>query len=286
MERHLNASRRAARAAARAAMTESPPIVLVFAASDPTSGAGLQADLLALAAHGCHAVTVVTALTVQDTHGVRQVLPVDAEFVARQADALLDELPVAAFKLGALATRANVLAVARRLARFPASAVVFDPVLASGRGDALADEGAIAAMREELLPLTSILTPNSIELRHLAVADDRTTLADCAHRLTQLGAKHVLVTGTHEPTREVQNTLYDGRGVVRSDSWPRLAGSYHGSGCTLASALAAQLAIGMPVSAAARAAQAYTWRTLRGAFRPGSGQHIPDRLPDLRVERP
>jgi len=263
-------------------MAQSLPIVVVFAASDPTSGAGLQADLLALAALGCHAATVLTAVTVQDTHGVQRMQAMDADWVAHQARALLADLPVAAFKLGVLASAANVAAVARVLAEHQHAPVVLDPVLASGRGDVLASEDVLAAMRATLVPRTTVLTPNSLEARRLAGAAATADLAQCARHLIGMGARNVLVTGTHEATPEVLNTLYDASGVVREDRWPRLPGSYHGSGCTLASAIAAQLALGLEVPAAVQAAQDYTWRTLEAAFQPGSGQSIPDRLYALR----
>jgi hydroxymethylpyrimidine/phosphomethylpyrimidine kinase len=266
-------------------MAQSPPIVVVFAASDPTAGAGLQADVLALAALGCHGATVLTAVTVQDTQGVRRVQAVDADCVAQQARSLLADLPVAAFKLGVLATAENVAAVAQILAEHPQVPVVLDPVLASGRGDPLSDDAALAALRDALVPRATVLTPNSNETRRLAGAAATADLAQCARQLIDLGARHVLVTGTHEPTREVVNTLYGASGVVREDCWPRLTGSFHGSGCTLASAIAAQLALGLEVPAAVQIAQDYTWRTLEAAFRPGSGQWIPDRLYALRPAR-
>lgn len=263
-------------------MAKSPPIVVVFAASDPTSGAGLQADLLSLAALGCHAVTVVTAVTVQDTHGVHRVQAMDAACVEQQARALLAELPVAAFKLGVLGSAANVAVAAHILGEHVGTPVVFDPVLASGRGDTLASEDVLAAMRAALVPRSTVLTPNSLEARRLAGDAATADLAQAALRLTGLGARYVLVTGTHEATRDVVNTLYDAGGIVREDRWPRLAGSYHGSGCTLASAIAANLALGLEVPAAVRAAQDYAWHTLEAAFQPGSGQRIPDRMYALR----
>src|SRR5262245_47989791 len=124
-------------------MSAAPPIVLSFAASDPTGGAGVQADLLTIASLGCHPATVLTAITVQDTHGVTRLEPLAAELVTAQARALLADMPVAAFKTGVLASAANVEAVAAVLAAHPAVPVVADPVLASGRGDPLADEGVI-----------------------------------------------------------------------------------------------------------------------------------------------
>jgi hydroxymethylpyrimidine/phosphomethylpyrimidine kinase len=246
-------------------MPFAPPLVLIFAATDPTGGAGLQADVLTLAALGCHPLSVVTALTVQDTHGVRALHAVDSAQVAEQAQCLLDDLPVAAFKIGVVASAANARSIAAILAEHPRVPVVLDPVLASGRGDPLADAEVLAALREHLLPRTTVLTPNTLEARALG------GVADCIAR----GCKFVLLTGTHADTPEVVNTLYGAEGAVREDRWRRLPGSYHGSGCTLASAIAARLAHGEAVPEAARAAQDFTWRVLERGFRPGSGQHLP-----------
>jgi hydroxymethylpyrimidine/phosphomethylpyrimidine kinase len=249
-------------------MAKSPPIVLAFAASDPTGGAGAQADLLTLAARGCHPISVVTALTVQDTRGVERMQPVESSLVADQARALLADFDVAAFKLGVLGSAGNATAIAEILAAHRGAPVVVDPVLASGRGDALAGEDAIAVMREKIFALTTVATPNSIEAQRLGGVG----------AMLAAGCRHVLVTGTHEDGADVVNRLYDSRGLVREDRWPRLPGSYHGSGCTLASALAAALAKGLAVPEAARDAQDYTWHALAAGFRPGAGQHLPQRF--------
>ena len=259
---------------------EFPPIVLTFAASDPSGGAGLQADILTIASMGCHPLSVVTALTVQDTLGVEGVQAVDVEWVADQARCLLEDMPVDAFKIGVLGSVEIVAAIAEIVSDYPDVPLVLDPVLASGRGDEFATDEMIDAMRELLLPHTTIVTPNGMEARRLAAVDDEdeASLALCAERLVEMGAANVLITGTHEPTPEVVNTLYAKGGVVRSDTWARLPGSYHGSGCTLASAIAAMLANGLDLPDAVREAQEYTWHTLKRAYRPGMGQHLPDRL--------
>src|SRR6266853_1256923 len=240
-----------------------PPIVLAFAAADPTGGAGVQADLLTLASMGCHALSVITAITVQDTAGV-------------------EDMPVAAFKVGMVGSIENIAAIAEVVSDYPDVPLIFDPVLASGRGDELATEDMIAAMCELLLPQTTILTPNSREARRLVQGegedDDELALPGAAEKLLGLGCEYVLITGTHENTPQVVNTLYGPEGVVRSDSWERLPGSYHGSGCTLAAAIAATLANGLELPEAVREAQEYTWQTLNAGFRPGMGQYIPDRF--------
>jgi hydroxymethylpyrimidine/phosphomethylpyrimidine kinase len=257
-----------------------PPAVLCFAASDPTCGAGAQADLLTLASLGCHPLTVLTALTVQDTTGVSGVLAFDAGWIADQARVLLEDIPVAAFKVGMLGSVEAIAAIAEIVNDYPDVPLVFDPVLASGRGDQFADEAMIEAMVGLLLPRTTILTPNSLEARRLAQEDDDEDspgLAACARRLVDAGAGYVLVTGTHENSVRVVNTLYGSHGPVRSDAWGRLPGSYHGSGCTLASAIAAHLATGLDVEEAVQDAQDYTWRALAAGYRIGMGQFIPDR---------
>ena len=257
-----------------------PPIVLTFAATDPTSGAGLQADLLTLCALGCHPLAVVTAITIQDTAGVEAVMAIDPDWVSDQARVVLEDMPVAAFKIGLLGSVENVAAVAELVSDYPDVPLVLDPVLASGRGDEIATEDMIEAMREMLIPQTTIITPNSLEARRLADdgGDEERSLEDCAKRILEMGCEYVLITGTHENTPQVVNTLYGAAGVVRVDSWERLPGSYHGSGCTLASAIAATLANGLDLPDAVREAQEYTWQALAAAFRPGMGQYIPDRL--------
>ena len=263
-------------------MSDIPPIVLTFGATDPSGGAGLQADILTIASMGCHPLSVVTAVTVQDTGGVDDIFPIDAEWVSDQARAVLEDMPVAAFKIGLLGSVENIAAIAEIISDYPDIPLVFDPVLASGRGDELADEDMLDALRELLLPQTTILTPNSIEARRLIQDEDNDEdnpdLAECAKRIVQLGCEYVLVTGTHEHTPKVINTLYSENGLVRSDSWARLSGIYHGSGCTLASAIAALLANGLSMNEAVKEAQEFTWQSLKYAFRPGMGQHIPDRL--------
>lgn len=252
-------------------MAFSPPAVLAFAASDPTSGAGIQADTLAIAGMGAHPLCAITALTVQDSHGVHRMQAIEPELVAEQARRVLADIPARAFKLGVLGSAANARAVAAVLAEHPGIPVVLDPVLASARGDLLAAEDLF----EALLPLTTLATPNSIEARRLAPRCE--SLAECARALIASGCRYVLVTGSHEETPDVVNKLYDDRGEIGADPWPRLSGSYHGSGCTLASAIAAALAYGASVPDAVRKGQEFTWRSLAAGYRPGGGQHVPDR---------
>lgn len=262
-------------------MANTPPIVLTFAASDPTSGAGIQADLLTLAAMGCHPLSVITAITVQDSLGVEDVFALDAEWVADQARTVLEDMPVAVFKIGMLGSVEIIAAIAEIVGDYPDIPLILDPVLSSGRGDELASEDMIAALCEMLIPQTTLITPNSMEARRLTMeedSDDSPSLDECATRLMSLGCEYVLITGTHENTPQVINTLYGEQGKLASNVWQRLPGSFHGSGCTLASSIAAALAQGMDMVEACKDAQEFTWQTLKAGFRPGMGQYIPDRL--------
>ncbi|PTN11699.1 bifunctional hydroxymethylpyrimidine kinase/phosphomethylpyrimidine kinase [Nitrosomonas aestuarii] len=271
-------------------MSQPPPIVLSFAANDPSGGAGIQADLLTIASMGCHPLSVITAVTVQDTTGVDDILPLDSEWITNQARTLLEDMPVHAFKLGLLGSVEIIAAIAEIVSDYPNIPLIMDPVLASGRGDELATEDMIDAMRNLLLPQVTLLTPNSLEARRLALYDeddddqdqdhdqDNLSLDECAFRLLDMGCEYVLITGTHENTSLVTNALFTADGHVRSDDWKRLPRSYHGSGCTLASAIAASMANGLSVNESVYAAQEYTWHTLDASFRPGMGQNIPNRL--------
>jgi len=264
-------------------MLQPPPIVLSFAANDPSGGAGIQADMLTIASMGCHPLSIITAITIQDTTGVEDVMPLDPEWIIDQARTVLEDMPVHVFKIGLLGSVEIIAAIAEIISDYPHIPVVMDPVLTSGRGDELANEEMIDAMRELLLPQVTILTPNSLEARHLAQQDNdpnesKLDLSLCAQRLLQMGCEYVLITGTHENTVHVTNTLYDSSGVVRTDEWKRLDNTYHGSGCTLASAVAASLANGISISESVIDAQDYTWHALQAGFRPGMGQYIPNRL--------
>ena len=263
-------------------MLQPPPIVLSFSANDSSGGAGIQADTLTLASMGCHPLSVITAVTVQDTVGVDDVMALDSGWVVDQARAVLEDMPVHVFKIGMLGSVENIAAIAEIASDYPDIPVVLDPILSSGRGDELVSEDMISAMCELLLPQTTIITPNSIEARRLVQDEaedlDELDLGQCGGQILHMGCEYVLITGAHENTRQVTNTLYTASGIVRSDVWQRLAGSYHGSGCTLASAIAATLANGLPVSDGVYEAQEYTWQTLKAGFHPGMGQYLPDRL--------
>ncbi len=261
-----------------------PPSVMTFAATDPSSGAGLQADILTFASIGCHPLSVVTGITVQDTVGVENMMTFDADWVDEQARTILEDMQVMAFKIGMIGSVENVAVIAEIVADYPDVPLLIDPVLSSGRGDELANDNVQAAMLDLLIPQATLITPNSIEARRLAFYNDdsdeaeNASLDESALRLLDVGSEYVLITGTHERTAEVTNTLYGADGLIKAYNWERLPGSYHGSGCTLTSAIAACIAHGLSMEEAILEAQEYTWKTLKAGFRPGMGQYIPDRM--------
>lgn len=258
----------------RLAQPSKPPVVLCLSGHDPSGGAGIQADIETLAAIGCHATTVITALTVQDTRNVQSIIPQKPEDLLQQAETVLADLPVAAIKIGLLGTAAIAKSIAQLIALYPEIPVVLDPVLAAGGGAELADDQLLKAIRQHLLPLTTMLTPNSLEARCLAGLID---LDKCAQWILGKGCRYVLITGGHEDRPDVVNVLYS-QSHQESFRWKRLPHEYHGSGCTLASAVAGYLARGANPMAAAHDAQRYAWQTLEAGYQPGHGQFIPRRF--------
>ncbi|HEY3644494.1 MAG TPA: hydroxymethylpyrimidine/phosphomethylpyrimidine kinase [Gammaproteobacteria bacterium] len=255
--------------------TDRLPVVLVIAGNDPSGGAGLAADIQAITAAGAHPAPVVAALTVQDSRDVRSVQAVEPGYVVEQARAVLEDMPVAAVKLGLLASAGVGEAVAGLLKAYPGLPLVIDPVLAASGGGRLAEEALLWVYRERLFPLATLITPNAAESRRLAPSAQ-----DSAARAQALligGARYVLVKGGDEATPDVRNRLFGPDGFSRESIWPRLPHSYHGSGCTLASAIAARLALGLAVPEAVQQAQAYTFETLQRGWQPGQGQYLPRR---------
>lgn len=253
----------------------SPPVVLVIGGNDPSGGAGLAADLQSITRLGAHPAPVVAALTEQDTVNAYAVRPVDAEFVLAQAERVLADLPVRAIKLGLLATAETGECVARLLARFPEIPVVTDPVLVAAGGAQLAEDALVETYREQLLPRTTVLTPNALELRRLAPDLDDTGAR--ASLLLNRGTQWVMTKGGDEETPAVENHLFNRQGEHYDWTWERLEGEHHGSGCTLASAIAAHLAHGESAPQAVELAQHFTFSALSNGWQLGRGQNIPDR---------
>ena len=256
------------------------PAVLCFAGLDPTGGAGLQADIEAIVSMGGHPLPVATALTAQDTRDVKAVMPVDPRHVVAQARAVLADVPVAAVKIGLLGSAGIAEALQGILAGCDGVPVVLDPVDRAGGGAALADDALMDAIVSRLVPRTTVLTPNTREARRLAPGAG--TAAAAAGRLVSLGCEHVLVTGADEATPNVVNRLYGVGGLVESFEWPRVEGVFHGSGCTLASAVATGLARSASPREAVAEAQQFTHDAISNGYRIGAGQRVPDRLHGAR----
>jgi hydroxymethylpyrimidine/phosphomethylpyrimidine kinase len=252
------------------------PVVMAISGSDPTGGAGIQADIETLASMGCHAAPVITSITVQDTQDVKSYVAVDPTLMIQQARAVLEDIAISVFKIGMLGSVEVVEAIHTLLTDYPEIPVVLDPVLVAGGGYDLADIEVRDAIITLLLPITTILTPNSNEARLLAPEGDN--LDACAQEILDKGCEFVLITGTHENTPQVTNTLYGNRRQIETFDWERLPGNYHGSGCTLSSAIAGLLAQGIDPFTAIHEAQEYTWESLKHSYRIGMGQHIPNRL--------
>ena len=252
------------------------PIVLTFAGNDPTGGAGIQADIETLASMGCHAAPVITAITVQDTQDVSGYYPMDLTMIIEQARAVLEDMPISVIKIGMLGSIEGIEAIHTILQDYPNTPVVFDPILVAGGGTPLADDEMADAMCSLLIPKTTILVPNSNELRALAKEAD--TMDACAQELMDMGAEYVLVTGSHEQTEKVENIFFGNNRILDTFSWERLANQYHGSGCTLASAIAGLLAQGLDPLAAVHEAQEFAWKSLEAGYRAGMGQLLPDRF--------
>ncbi len=257
------------------------PNILVIAGHDPGGGAGIQADIEAIASNGGHAACVISAHTVQDTVGVQRVVAADPELLRQQLDRLLADISFDAVKIGLLPDAPLVDAVADILSGLSGIPVVLDPVLASGAGLALSDARTLTAMRESLLPLSRIVTPNIPEAGALGADPDPDRAAGA---IMDAGAGAVYLTGGHAHGGPVINRLYAGGKLLDSFPCERLAGEFHGSGCTLSASLSALLARGLELEQAVIEAQRYTLETLRHARRPGKGQRVPDRFYWIRDE--
>jgi hydroxymethylpyrimidine/phosphomethylpyrimidine kinase len=255
------------------------PCVLVFAGADPSGGAGIQADIQAIAAQGAHALTVITALTVQDNDRVFSVHPVATDLLNQQARVLIDKIDIAAVKIGIVANAANAQAIAQLIKtlrlRKPDLPVVFDPVLASGHGDALAVGDVVAALAP-LIEIATLITPNLMEA--VALCGGEPDIERQAAMLLQRGCEHVLIKGGHGPENQgVQNCWFT-QNRSRAWEWLRLPGAFHGSGCTLASAVAGLLAYGNSMEHAIDRGQSYCQRALEDAYSIADGQKMPARF--------
>lgn len=281
---------------------ETPPCVMCLSAGDATAGGGLAADILTLASMGCHPLPVQTAALVRDTRGIDEVWPAEPELLSLQARAVLEDVPVAAFKLGFCGSVENVAVIAEILADYPEVPLVAEPALYAAV--LLGEEGdeVVSALADLILPQTTLLVADRHELCRLAgvvnsrpdderaedgededgtgeddLADDP-GIDEALARVLGGGTEFILLTGGGEHGPQVVNTLFGHEGVVRTDAWPRLSGRHLGAGTTLAAAAVAAIAHGMALPEAVREAQEFTQQTLRHAYHAGMGRALPDRF--------
>lgn len=251
------------------------PIVLCFSGLDPTGGAGIQADIESIAQHGCHAAPIITANTIQDTKNVKSFEPVSAELILKQARSILKDMPVKVIKIGMVGSGAVAEAIYTLIRQHQDIPVIYDPVLFAGGGSSLAKKNLIDAINTLIIPNTYILTPNIIEALHLT--NPKLSPENAAQHLNNMGAQHVLITGTHAKSVNVVHKLYHKMKCIHSYKYKRLSNEYHGSGCTLAASLAALVAQEIEPINACQNALDFTYKSLLKAQALGNGQLIPYR---------
>ena len=267
--------------------TPSVPIALTIAGSDSSGGAGIQADLKTFTALGVYGASVLTALTAQNTRGVDDVLAVPPAFVTAQLNSVLTDLEVGAAKTGMLANAGIILAVAEALETHPDIPLICDPVMVATSGDVLLEPEAIDALKARLIPRAALITPNIPEAARLlghGEAGDLDEMARQAEELRGLGCGAVLLKGGHGSGETAVDLLVHSGGVVKLEA-PRIATrNTHGTGCTLAAAIAALMAAGAPLEQAVRRAKMYVWRALEAGadLRIGHGSGPVDHLFAIR----
>jgi hydroxymethylpyrimidine/phosphomethylpyrimidine kinase len=257
---------------------------VTIAASDSGGGAGIQADLLTFAAHGVYGASVITAATAQNTLGITGIEPLSTRFLRKQIDAVFRDFEPSAVKIGALYDAARVREVASGLERHRAKNVVLDPVLSAKGGAVLLAPSAVRVLVGRLFPLCDLVTPNLREAETLAAIRVRTgeERREAARILASFGCRAVLIKGGHARGARVSDLFYDGR-RFREISHPRIrTRAAHGTGCTLSSAIAANLALGRGLEASVRRAIAYLAAGLSRGIFPGRGWGVPDHFPAHR----
>ena len=251
-------------------------IAVTIAGSDPSGGAGVQADLKTFSALGVYGASVITALTAQNTRGVQGIHDVPPAFIARQIDSVFSDLAVGAVKIGMLSRPAAIEAVADGLARYGIETVVLDPVMVATSGDRLLAPEATETLRRALIPKALVVTPNLPEAAALLgepVAADEAAMRGQAERILALGPRAVLVKGGHAEGHESVDILIDATGRMQRFAAPRIATrNTHGTGCTLSSAIAAGLAKGFALPEAVAAAKLYVSAAIQASGRLAVGR--------------
>ncbi|MBX9869134.1 MAG: hydroxymethylpyrimidine/phosphomethylpyrimidine kinase [Burkholderiaceae bacterium] len=260
------------------------PLILSFGVSDPLASMGVQADLATFAAIGCHGLPIITGFLVADTSQVDDVYPIEADLVVDQARTVLEDMPVAALKLGQIASVENAAVIAEIISDYPDLPFILDPFSSSIPEPAADAEDLLLAICELLIPQASLLIISETELARIAETwkdseiDEATDdMATDAMTLIESGCAFVLVTGSDSHSNQIVNRLYDQSGLLRADQWPRIPGSFIGAGSSLAAAVTALLANGLAMPEATLEAQEFTNASIQHAQRLGMGKLIPDR---------
>lgn len=248
--------------------------MLILSGLDPSGGAGLQADIQAVTALGGHPLPMLSCLTVQDTRNVYNAAPVDADLVRQQLETLAGDCRIDAVKTGAMGNADVVGVLADFLDQHPELPLILDPVIKAAGGGDLADEELLSAMKTRLFPRAEVITPNGIELTMLGDCDSEEAAADV---LMGQGCDGVLATGGHGTGPTITNALYRPNQAVRYWQIERVGGEYHGTGCTLAAAIAAGRAAGLTLEDAIEQAQRFVAGAINHALAVGQGQPVPDR---------
>ena len=257
---------------------------MTFGVADPVGAIGIQADLATFSAMGCHGLSVITSILIGDTARIEDTQDIDVDWVADQARVVLEDMAVSAFKVGYVGSIESVSAIAEIFSDYPDIPLILDPFITAMPDQGMDSEDILIAIRELLIPQTTVLLLSADELSRLAetwrepvVDANEDTLALDAMHIIELGAEFLFVTGTPCEINQVANTLFDAGGVVRHDPWQRISGSFAGAGSTLSAAIAAMLANGLEVPEAVSEAQEFTIAALTNAQRMGMGRLIPDR---------
>lgn len=255
---------------------ERPPVVLSFGALDPTGGGGIQADIEAAASLGCHCAPVATALCTSAGSESSTTLPIDSTILIEQARSILEDMAVAAIKVGFAGSVSNIETIHSILRDYPHIPVVLQPALSLWNHEDSDQSGLVDALAELLLPQATVVTLSLPELREIAPEAD--TLDASAQALINHGCEFVLISGTGQQERKFQNSLYRTEGLVKHYQWDHTAPSCHNSASTLASSIAAYLAHNCYPISAVEQGQNYTWQTLVAARQLGSGSPVPYRF--------
>ncbi|SFC34292.1 hydroxymethylpyrimidine/phosphomethylpyrimidine kinase [Marinospirillum celere] len=256
------------------------PCVLAIGGHDPSGGAGILADAQAMLTLKAWPLTLITALTSQNSHSVVDVYPQNPDAFEDQLETLTADLRPQAVKIGVTGSLAIQQIIGSWLRRNDDIPLILDPVIASTSGKRFLSDEQLYHWQDQLLPRATLVTPNLPELALLVPG--KSTTDEKARKLIQTGCRAVLVTGTHAETQAVRNQLYLSlESSVQNSRWPRLPHEYHGSGCTLAAAITALIARGESLEIASQVAQDFTWHSLKQALKLSEGQHLPLRIKDI-----